>query len=213
MRKSSGPHATSAGHAQSSSLWLDVRYETNRTAYEAQVHAVGLQPGWRVLDAGCGGGGAFLPLLVTVVGPHGRVEALDLAPENIAVVNERVVRSGLGAQVTAQIGSVLALPYPSGSFDAVWCANTTQYLSDAELAVALGELRPGRACGGAGGDQGQRRDAESSPNRPDGALAPPLPSLGRHWSGAADRHPADRDAADVVAAARLGGDLPPHHAP
>ena len=147
MRKSSGPHATSAGHAQSSSLWLDVRYETNRTAYEAQVHAVGLQPGWRVLDAGCGGG-AFLPLLVTVVGPHGRVEALDLAPENIAVVNERVVRSGLGAQVTAQIGSVLALPYPSGSFDAVWCANTTQYLSDAELAVALGELRRVVRAGG-----------------------------------------------------------------
>ncbi|HEX5505601.1 MAG TPA: methyltransferase domain-containing protein, partial [Thermomicrobiales bacterium] len=33
------------------------------------------------------------------------------------------------------------LPYPDASFDAVWCANTTQYLTDEELATALAELR------------------------------------------------------------------------
>jgi len=36
---------------------------------------------------------------------------------------------------------VLALPYPDDAFDAVWFANTSQYLTDDELATALAELR------------------------------------------------------------------------
>ena len=39
--------------------------------------------------------------------------------------------------MTTQTGSVLALPFPDASFDAVWFANVSQYLSDDELAKAL----------------------------------------------------------------------------
>ncbi|CAA9556724.1 MAG: hypothetical protein AVDCRST_MAG18-735 [uncultured Thermomicrobiales bacterium] len=41
----------------------------------------------------------------------------------------------------AQVGRVLALPYPDASFDAVWFANTSQYLTDDELMTALAEFR------------------------------------------------------------------------
>ncbi|MDQ2785810.1 MAG: class I SAM-dependent methyltransferase, partial [Chloroflexota bacterium] len=93
-----------------------------------------------VLDAGCGSG-SFLPLMAELVGLSGRIAALDLAPDNIATVERRVAGSGMATQVEARVGSALALPYNDATFDAVWCANTTQYLTDAELATMLAEFR------------------------------------------------------------------------
>jgi SAM-dependent methyltransferase len=104
------------------------------------LHAVGIQARWHVLDAGCGAGG-FLPLLAELVGPASRVTALDLAPDNVAVVQDRIAAGQFACHTEADRGSLTALPYPERHFDAVWCANTLQYLTDAELAVALGEFR------------------------------------------------------------------------
>jgi len=133
-------HTSSTGHGMATGDWLDTHFEFSRPEYEVQVRAVGIQPGWRVLDAGCGGG-HFLPWLASLVGPTGRVAALDLAPENVATVEARLPTLGLPCPVEARVGSLLALPYPDDAFDAAWCANTTQYLTDAELASALAELR------------------------------------------------------------------------
>jgi 2-polyprenyl-3-methyl-5-hydroxy-6-metoxy-1,4-benzoquinol methylase len=50
--------------------------------YLAASRGVGIERGWRVLDAGCGGG-SFLPWLAEIVGPDGWwLAALDLAPES-----------------------------------------------------------------------------------------------------------------------------------
>ena len=56
------------------------------------IRSVGIQPGWRVVDAGCGSG-SFLPLLAKLVGSEGHISAFDLAPENIEAV-ENLVNSG-----------------------------------------------------------------------------------------------------------------------
>ncbi len=133
-------HASSTGQAHTAAAWLDVHFEANRAEYEAQVRAAGIQPSWHVLDAGCGGGN-FLPWLADLVGPTGRVAALDLAPDNIAIVEARCAEWGLATPIEARVGSVLALPYPDDTFDAVWCANTTQYLNDADLDRTLAEFR------------------------------------------------------------------------
>jgi SAM-dependent methyltransferase len=93
-----------------------------------------------VLDAACGSG-SFLPWLAELVGPSGRLAALDLAPENVALVGRRVADWALPCPVEARDGTVLALPYPDASVDAVWFANTSQYLTDEELLAALAELR------------------------------------------------------------------------
>ena len=140
QRDPGGVHASSQGHALAGAAWLDVHFEASRPEYEAMLHSVGLQPGWHVLDAGCGSG-SYLPLIAHAVGPTGRVTAFDLAPENIAAVEARLPGWHLPCPVAGQVGSLVALPFPDASFDAVWFANTSQYLADDELATALREFR------------------------------------------------------------------------
>src|SRR5438270_13002432 len=104
-----GVHASSQGHALSGTGWLDAHFEACRPEYEAMLRSVGVQPGWYVLDAGCGSGG-FLPLIAEAVGPTGRITAFDLASENLAAVQEALPTAALACPMTTQTGSVLALP-------------------------------------------------------------------------------------------------------
>jgi ubiquinone/menaquinone biosynthesis C-methylase UbiE len=113
---------------------VDAHFAACANAYTALVRRAGFAPGWHVLDAGCGSG-SFLPLLAGIVGEHGRLSAIDLAPEHVA----RAARRWPPAEVVH--GSLLELPFPDASFDGVWCANTVQYLDDDQLRRALAELR------------------------------------------------------------------------
>jgi SAM-dependent methyltransferase len=131
---------TSTGHAMSSVTFLDSRFEARCPEIESNLRSAGIQPGWHVLDAGTGTGN-FVPWLVDLVGTTGAVSALDLAPENIAVVERRIEEQHFPCSVSAQVGDILTLPYPDDAFDAVWCAATAEYFSDAELKVALSEFQ------------------------------------------------------------------------
>ena len=133
-------HGTSTGGALSGAGWLDVHFEACRPEYEEMLRFVGVPPGARALDAGCGSGG-YLPLLSELVGDGGSVYALDLAPENVALVEERRASGELPRLAEAREGTLSALPHEDDSFDALWCANTTQYLGDAEFEAALAEFR------------------------------------------------------------------------
>lgn len=133
-------HASSTGQALTGAGWLDTHFEACRPEYEAMLASVGIEPGWRVLDAGCGSG-SYLPLLAGIVGPYGSVHAVDLAPDNVAFVEERLSRWDLPCPVEARAASLGALPYPDGAFDAVWCANTTLHFGDEDLPSVLAELR------------------------------------------------------------------------
>lgn len=123
---------------------VDAHFNACRPAYLRSLRRIGIQPGWRVLDAGCGSG-AFLPWITQLAGPTGRVHGVDLAPEHVTLASERA--RYLAGSVEIRQGDLLALPYPDASFDAVWCANAVQYLSDDDLRRALAELcrvvRPG----------------------------------------------------------------------
>ena len=123
----------STGLAFTEARIVDAHFEACRDDYRSLLGQVGIRSGWHVLDAGCGSGD-FLPWLAELVGPGGRVTGVDLTAENLAVAR----RFGVAA---VQQGDVRCLPYAEDSFDAVWCANTTQYLDDSELAVVLRELR------------------------------------------------------------------------
>lgn len=132
--------SSSTGQVFAAVGWLDAHFEMARPEYEAMTCAAGFQPGWRVLDAGCGGG-SYLPWLAELVGPTGALAAIDLDGKNVAAVRQRIVEWGLSCPVTADVGSVLALPHADDSFDGLWSSAVTQYLSDEELLSALTEFR------------------------------------------------------------------------
>jgi SAM-dependent methyltransferase len=142
----SSSHQTSTGHVASHSTWLDAHFESARAEYEEGLRWIGVQPGWAVLDAGCGGGG-FIPSLCEQAGPRGSVTALDLAPENVAAVDANARAGGYGGNLRTRVGSILELPFADGTFDCVWCANVWQYLTEAQSAQASAEfkrvLKPG----------------------------------------------------------------------
>ncbi len=132
--------ATSLGHSLSESQYLDSHFATFQTEYEALLRWVGIDSGWHVLDAGCGGG-SYLPLLSELVGQTGKITAIDVAPENIDVVKTNAGAGKYLCPVEAQVLSVSQLPFRDRSFDAVWCANVSQYLTDEEFRRALNEFR------------------------------------------------------------------------
>jgi SAM-dependent methyltransferase len=140
MSSHANPHAASTGQSFTSGAWLDVHFEANRPEYELQLRMTGIQTGWHVLDA-ASGSGSFLPVLAELVGPDGRLAALDLAAEHVTRIQDRLAHSPLVCPVEARVGTVLDLPYADDTFDAVWFANTSQYLTDEDLATSLAEFR------------------------------------------------------------------------
>jgi ubiquinone/menaquinone biosynthesis C-methylase UbiE len=135
---------TSTGHRLSNSAFIDAHYAVCKKSYEAMLRSVGIQSGWHILDAGCGSG-SFLPLMAELVGPNGKIAAFDLAPENIA--RSDTIAQELDTSITTQVGNLTDLPYGNNTFDAIWNANVTQYLTDDELKQMLKEflrvLKPG----------------------------------------------------------------------
>lgn len=137
---SNSDQITSAGHKLSAGGHLDLHYLALKDEYDATLRAAGIQPGWSVLDAGAGNG-VFLPLMAELVGAEGRIEALDLTPENVEAIQGMIASGQFACPVSARTGDITALPYETGTFDAVWSANVIQYLSDDELTRTIEEFR------------------------------------------------------------------------
>jgi ubiquinone/menaquinone biosynthesis C-methylase UbiE len=93
-----------------------------------------LGPGGRVLDVGCGAGGALLPA-ARRVGPTGEAVGVDLAEGMVARTREAAAEEGLG-WVRVEVMDGASLEYPDESFDAVLCAFSLAAIPDAEGALA-----------------------------------------------------------------------------
>lgn len=133
-------YAASTGLGFTHEVIVDAHFEACAAHYRTALDQVGIRAGRHVLDAGCGSG-AFLPWLADLVGPGGRISAIDLAAENASLAAERMRSYRPRCDLDVQQGDILELPYADGTFDVAWCANTTQYLNDEELLRALRELR------------------------------------------------------------------------
>ncbi len=86
------------------------------------IASVGLKPGMRVLDAGCGTGEA-LEWLQAQVQPGGKVVGIDLAAAHLDAA-----RALLGPQIELLQVDLFEAPFPPASFDFIWCVNTLHHL-------------------------------------------------------------------------------------
>lgn len=99
-----------------------------------------LEPGMRVLDAGCGTGEA-LRWLADEVGPEGAVIGMDLAVPHLRAA--RIIAPENGALVLQ--GNMLEPPIAPASVDLVWSVNAINHLCSpvAGLAALRALIRPG----------------------------------------------------------------------
>lgn len=103
------------------------------------IDSLSLQPGMRILDAGCGTGEA-LHWLWDEVEPEGEVIGIDLAAAHTAAA-----RTGVSPRTFVLQADLLQAPFARASFDLIWCVNTINHVRDPVAGVeALATiLRPG----------------------------------------------------------------------
>jgi SAM-dependent methyltransferase len=103
------------------------------------MESLGLRPGMRVLDAGCGTGEALNWLLNEVL-PQGAVTGIDLAAAHV-----QAARLHASPQVQVLQADLLEAPLAAASLDLIWCVNTINHLRDAVAGVKslAALLRPG----------------------------------------------------------------------
>ena len=94
---------------------------------EFQAELAGVASDTRVLDAGCGIGGAAR-FLADHFGCD--VDAIDLVAEFVETAKQLTALCGLDAKIRYRQGSVTDLPYPDQSFDLVWSQNVTMNIED-----------------------------------------------------------------------------------
>ncbi|MFJ4315373.1 class I SAM-dependent methyltransferase [Streptomyces lavendulae] len=118
----------------------DCKFPEDGPAFTAAVGELGVGPGDRVLDAGCGTGRALTPLRAAV-GPAGTVLGVDLTERMLAAARE----AGRDADGTLLLADVARLPLRDGSLDAVFAAGLIAHLPDpaANLSELARVVRPG----------------------------------------------------------------------
>ncbi len=97
----------------------------------------------RVLDVACGTG-IVTRNVASAVGPRGKVAALDISPDMLAVA--RTLALSEGPAVEWHEGSGIDMPFPEASFDLVLCQQGLQFFPDHQ--AGLNEIRRVLAPGG-----------------------------------------------------------------
>jgi ubiquinone/menaquinone biosynthesis C-methylase UbiE len=103
---------------------------------------VPIEPGWHVLDIGCGGGQTIRSIAAKAT--EGRVDGVDYAPASVAVARQTNADLIASGRVGVQHASVSRLPFPDGSFDLVTAVETHYYWPDLprDLLEARRVLKP-----------------------------------------------------------------------
>jgi ubiquinone/menaquinone biosynthesis C-methylase UbiE len=110
--------------------FLDQLEEIQRVRAEAEKH-LKVSVGQKVLDLGCGIGGATFRLL-NILGPAGLAAGVDISS---AMVEAATSRAENRPGVEFRVGEACAIPYPDQFFDAARCERVFLYLPDRLAAI------------------------------------------------------------------------------
>jgi demethylmenaquinone methyltransferase/2-methoxy-6-polyprenyl-1,4-benzoquinol methylase len=110
----------------------------------ALIADLGLPPGSRGLDAGCGVG-LFALWLAEAVGPDGRVVGIEPTAERAEAASALAGPALPGGRLEFRPGDATALDFPDASFDWVWCGDVLHHVQETGRALAefARVVRPG----------------------------------------------------------------------
>jgi ubiquinone/menaquinone biosynthesis C-methylase UbiE len=135
----------------------------HRTAsQEAAFFLRFLCPGMRVLDLGCGPGSITVGLAEAVA--PGEMVGVDVQPSQVAQAQALSASRGV-MNVRFEVADVYRLPFPDGSFDAVFAHAVLMHLREPVRALVEVRrvLRPGGIAGVRDSDWGGRIHAPATP--------------------------------------------------
>lgn len=95
----------------------------------AMVGTLPIAKGQTVLDMACGDG-VYSPWLAELVGPAGRVVAVDVMLEYLDLARRETAQSPLAEIIDLSTASIELLPFKNDNFDACWCAQSLYSLPD-----------------------------------------------------------------------------------
>lgn len=142
----------SSSHAERDYVLGTHDAEIDRLAFQHSVwreevhrawHAVGIGPGARVADVGCGPGFASVDL-ARLVGPTGRVHAIDRSRRFLDALSSASQAAG-HPWIETHEADLMQQPLPARDLDAAWCRWVACFVPDVPRLVAsvAAALRPG----------------------------------------------------------------------
>lgn len=125
-------------------LELRARAEDEIAVRNEYVRLLGVAPGERVLEVGCGSG-AVTRTLAQRVSPDGQVVGVDASAALLKIARGLADDVGLGQVIDFKEGDCRALSFPDSSFDAVLAVTTLSHVPNVERALAemVRVVRPG----------------------------------------------------------------------
>lgn len=133
------------------SRWYDrIAGGTERKYRDLGLQQLHAQPGERILEIGFGTGYCLLAL-AKAVGLQGKVYGIDISTGMREVALRRLQSAGVTGRVELHVGDAAQLPYPPGSFHAVFMSFTLELFDTPEIPQVLAGccqvLRPGGRLG------------------------------------------------------------------
>lgn len=122
------------------SRWSRAEEPFERRVRGVALDLLGIRPGERILEIGCGPGSALV-VMAHAVGPVGRVVGLDLSPGMIHQAAGCLRRAGLADRAELLVGDACSIPCADASFDAAFLSFTLELFDTPEIPVVLGECR------------------------------------------------------------------------